>query len=38
LVECLQKFVADHQEKRAAVTEEQIDEFMRVRPLQVNNL
>jgi len=38
LIELLQKFVAEHQERRAAVTEELIDEFMTPRALQVNNL
>ena len=38
LIELLQKFVAEHQAKRAEVTDELIDQFMTPRPLTVNNL
>jgi tryptophanyl-tRNA synthetase len=33
LITLLQDFIAEHQRKRAEVTEEVVDEFMRVRPM-----
>jgi len=36
LIEVLQKLVAEHQERRAKVTDEMIKEFMRPRKLKYN--
>jgi len=36
LIQCLQNLIGEHQRRRAEVTEEMVDEFMRPRPLQAN--
>ena len=36
LIKILQELVADHQKKRAAITTEQVLEFMKIRPIKVD--